>query len=381
MNVERLHKIANTLKMDIETSRLIEIFAQLVSELGQLSSDTGNATHQTNVANSRKALVDLLVDFPTNSYPSSWRHAVEELSLDWFIATNLMESVNEAFEGTGMVPAAAQKALQEILSALQADKETLDQLVVALVALEIGKEELTEGECEISVSFNADAIKSDLVRFGGRVLDIEKLVVKPFSVLTTGSAKNLRLKSISSSNFIVIFQLATDNLFDAAKTTAAIALAVRWVITAYKEVKGLKESQSSFKEDEDTPEKLLAGIDDFVEAKIDKALGKVLEELVDKYCKKTTPTKLNQLKASLRKSLKVIAKWINEGSTIETRMELPAPKSADEEGGTPETAEELSGYYEAITEAHTVQIAFEADTEPLLSLEKLEDEEKDEEQE
>lgn len=376
MNIERLHKIVNTLKTDIEQSKLMEVFGTLVSHLSQLSSEPGNATHQTNVSSSRKTLLLLLLDFPTSDYPPSWRHTLEEIGLGWFVAANLVESVNDAFEDAEIAPAAAQTALQDILSVLQGDMETVNQLIASLVALDIGKEEMVEGECEISVSFNAAAFDSDLVEFGKRVLEIEKLVVKPFSIMTTSSAKNLKLKSISSSDFIVIFQLVTDNLFDAAKTTAAIALAVRFVIQAYKEVKSLKKSQSVFAEDEEAPDDLLKEMDDFVEGKIDKALDKAVKELISRYCSIKSPTKLNPLKVSLRKSLKKIAKWINEGSSIETRMEkLTATESHDEVGGDQEPVEELEGYFEEINEAHRVQITFEADSEPLLKIESSEDEE------
>lgn len=366
MNVEHLNNILHTLIEDIGKTKFIDDLSSLITHVQSLAAAPNDQTHQQNVTNAREKLASTLARSETRNFPPSWRKTLNDMELHLFLAPDLENEIDYAFSGNEITPATTLDRLQELAKFVQDDRTHISNFINSLETFKIGREKLGEGECEVSVRIPPVAIDSNLKEFGKEVLIIEKTFA-PFAELATGKKQEFTLKTISSSDFVITFYLLNDIVMAGAITTTAIAVAVKTLISAYKDIRGLRDTKAQLN-DQGAPEELVKGIEDFADGKIEKCIEEITEKLRKEYSKIKDKKRENEVCNGIRINLSRIAKRIDNGYTIETRMgELPAKESDDAEVEDEERSI-LNDCYDEIQEAHREQTLFEWSGEPILKL-------------
>lgn len=369
MNVERLHHILHTVHQDIEEMALIPALDELIHELNALVSAPQEPTHQQKVMNSRAKVLEILTKSASHAYPPSWIRLLDEMYLALLVAPILSNEIEGAFIGHDIAPAVIKEQIEKIIRNIKTNTSRIDQLIAGFSALNFGRESLKPGEAEVSVGIPQEAIDSDLNTFGDEVLIIDKTFA-PFVELVSGQRHNLKIKSISSSDFIVTFYVANELLIIGAATVTAVAFATRQVILAYKEIRDLRDMKEKLAEVQ-APKNISDDIDKFAADKIKKIIEETVSKLLKDYGKIKDKGRENEVRNELEIGLTRIARRLDKGYTVETRMEKPPEPEKGEEVSDEDA--ELVQYHEVVRVAHAEQTKFKPSGEPILALTEPED--------
>lgn len=377
MNLGQFHSILATAREDIKDSDVPSHLQQLVSHLEQLSEDPAEPDHQRNVAQSRSALLEALEATPSNDYPPSWENTLQNYGLLYFLGKNVRDAVDDAFRGNDITPQAVFDALEAVQTELHKSLESTGQILTGFNHLGVETDILDEGDVEVSYTVPRHLYEESPSGLGQKFREIE-LLLKPFSEMATGHSQEFKVRSISSSDFMITLGLTNVAAWAAAKTVQAIAEATREIIGIYKDVMEIRLMKSKMREMEGAQDKrdtATEAIEDWARDKIDEGINEAADRIFAKFNKIKEEGRSNEMQNYIRANMKRIAAYIDHGHDIETRMgDLPPAITAEEEGDGEEASVEssetktLREALETISEAHREQLIFEREGEPILSL-------------
>ena len=377
MNLERFHNILETGWNDINDSEMIVHFGKLVNNLLQLTGEPADADHQKNVVQSRSALLEILKASPSNDYPPSWKNILQGYGLSYYLAENILAAVNKAFEGNDITPQAVYEALQSVQSELVEFHEVTSRILLGFKKLDVETEYLEEGDVEIAYTVPRELYEGSPSKLGKEFREIE-LLLKPFAEMAIGHAQEFKVRSISSSDFMIVLGVAGVSILGAAKVVRLIAAAVLDIIVAYKnvvEIRLMKSKLGNIVGASDQRDAATAALEALVQAKIDTGMAEAAGRLFEKFNAIEDEGRANEIRNHVELNMKKIAARIDHGFEIETRMgELPEPKLEGElgegegDGVEGQEIERLREALETISAAHREQLTFEREGEPILSL-------------
>ncbi len=242
---------------------------------------------------------------------------------------------------------------------------SLDQVVSTFKRFNIGAEELEPGHCEIG----ALVPRTDIDMLGelGRELEQLDKIFGIFAELTVGTRPGFQIRSISSSDF---------NLFwDMMPMAAASAVfAIERIVTIYKNMLEIRKLHGELKK-QGVPAKNIKGVLDHSNATMKDGIQQLTKELIEKYYKKNDEGRRNELTTELQKSLTGIAKRIDKGYNLEVRAApLPEDEQGDAEGKM--TSEERD-YIKSILAASKNLEFLKLEGDSILSLMESQDDQKD----
>jgi hypothetical protein len=321
VNAERLHAIALELKDDFEATELPSLLAQLSSSLTALAQNPGDTGQQQQVATIRQQLTERLASSRTNDFPDSWRLALEELGVWDLHGDRLRDQIEKIFLRHEITPSTAASEVEEINTHLQSVMASIDNLVSAFDALEIGAEELAPGEFEVGFLIPRDAVGNEFERLGKEFEELDH-ILGPLMELTGEGRPGLKVRSISSSGFQVFLAAFPDLALTLSK-------AVESLLSSYEKIRSIRDKAASL-EDEGVPPEAIEGLVAHANERMTLDIDALTNELVGQATAQLPKGRPYELKVDVKRSLRRLATRIDEGYSVEVRAFVP-PDDEDEE--------------------------------------------------
>jgi hypothetical protein len=314
----------------VET-RQQELLQGMLTGLESMNSQPGVAAPQEEVARNRTALAERLAAAPSNDYSPAWREAIDEMGVADLLGDSLLARIETIFSVNELTPSAAHTELAPLANEVTRLQSALSQLLEGLQFLKIDSDELQAGEFEIGFLIPRPAVDDALGALATELHRL-KLILGPFQEVTTGSREDPKIRSVSSSNILLL-------LHAAGPTTLMFAGAVDRIIAAYKNLLDIRAAYKTFEDSGVVDANAL----DVVKASIESVMKTAIDEITEGLIQQAEANediqagRINELRIEFRTALGAIANRVDQGYTIEARAgELPAV--SDDE--TPETGAE-----------------------------------------
>lgn len=359
VNTERLHAIANAVEAEISAGSLTAV-QELVTALRQAAQDPG---HQPAVSSLREQLGSQLRAAPSNGFSPAWREALTELGIADLLGESLLERVEEIFQRNEITLNTAADELQPYAERLAGLNEALERISGGFDYFQIGAEELAAGEFEVGFLIPREAVDADIGELGDEFVKIKR-ILGPFLELSTGTRPEIRVRSLSSSEF----QVFLDSL---PATALLLATTIERIISAYEKVMNIRLARQQLA-DAGASESTLRSVTEEADTKMAAEIEEFVEELLEQADSLETG-RANELRKELKDSLNSLANRIDRGYSLEVRAgELPQPEE-EPEGATADTQTELRETVAAVRAAQERIKFAELSGKPILELPEAED--------
>lgn len=319
MNVERLHAIADALRLELVQTNQIGLLGSLASALANQLNSPQDPGPQQQVVQTLTTLSEALSSAPSNEYPATWRQVLEEIGASHLLGESLAEKLRETFARNQITPAIARDEVATLLERSQGLSTAVEQVTAGLTYLQVGRDELEPGEAEVSVGIPRPAVREELPSLGSELGELQK-ILGPFLELAEGSRPPLKVKTISSSDFVVYLAMAPG-------AALSVATALDKILDVYKkllEVRRLRQEMA----DQGVTDSDLAAVD----ARANSMMAEGTKAIADEMVAAAAPNdegRANELRIELRLSLNALANRIDHGYHIDVRAE---PESEPDEG-------------------------------------------------
>ena len=321
MNVKRLFEIARIIEDDLKDTETVDLLNSLTAALQNQINDPGNSNHQTQVSEFRKKIMNNLGNSKSNQSAPGWKQLTREIGADGLLGNKLAEEIHETFSQNGITPSIALEKLKEIQQKLQNLKDNLDKLTSSLSHFQIHPDKLEPGECELDITIPRDFINHQLKDLGKELTQLEKHF-GVFSELATGSREGFKIRTISSSDFIIVLLASMPTIYLIAKTIDTIT-------ATYEKVLKIRIARQELK-DSGIPERTLTSIKSDVETLVSTEIEKIKNELFKMSNTPPNDERKNELEKELTSSLREIANRIDRGLKVEIRVEPLLPPAEGE---------------------------------------------------
>lgn len=358
MNAERLHAIVAALQSDLARTTAVSQLNQLISALANQVSQPNQPQYQQQTSQLYTELLKWLKEADSNNFSPTWKQALEELGASTLLGNDLAKQIEDIFSRNQITPSVAQQELQLLANQLQALSSAIDQLIAGFKSLNVGKEDLAPGDCELGVLVPRAFVDNRLDRFADELEELDR-VFGVFAELSTGSRPSFQIKTISSTDLSVFLEVG-------AIVGACVATAVERIIALYKNLLEVRKLQGELVK-QGVDKKNLKGLEDHAGAIMDTGIDRLVEELLAEYKDKGDSGRKSELSIELKFALKKVANRIDRGFNIEVRMEEPTmPAEADEEADAKVKA--LAKSHERIQAASESLQFLKLDGDPILRL-------------
>jgi hypothetical protein len=334
MNAERLHAGCIEIVKAISATGLIEKLNSLVTTPSPRPAKP--APPPQIAAEALGALRITLGNFPTDSYSPAWQQLIDEIGARDMLGQRLLERIEKAVASHNISPAKVIEDIKAIVGQVTHFSQVLDATAKGMDFLHVRSGELEPGQCEVGILVPRSAFHDSMREFGSELEELS-FILETFAEVSTGDAKSVQIKSISSSDILIA-------LTAAPLIAASVAHAVEKVIGLYKtvlEIQKLRQDLAKYRIDADK-----AGLSQRTNEVMTDGIAALTEELMAGCHKACTAARRNELSNKVSISLRKLASRVDQGYNIEVRFALPA---AQEDSGP--SNEERTKPYESIQAA------------------------------
>jgi hypothetical protein len=365
MNAERLHAIAQALREEVTGTSYPEHLEQLADGLQKVVEAPNQPGPQEQVSGARENLNNVLRVVPSNTYSPAWEEALNELGVAEIVGEPLLERIEEILTANEITPTTAQAEIAEIRDRVNAFVAALDQVIFAFDFFSIGSEELPPGEFEIGFLIPRDQVDHGLEELGKEFVQLKR-IIGPFSELAGEGRPEVKVRSVSSSEFQVFL--------DSAPATAALFIAaLERVLAVYKQVLDIRQKHRELSENSDLSEEAIKPLAEAASEMMGRRTREIAEELIAE-ANTGAEGRDNELLTEIRLQLNALAERIDRGYNVEVRAgELPESTDEDELGEDLDPATRKAA--ETVLEAQKGIEFMNVSGKPILSLEQAEEEE------
>lgn len=360
MNTQRLHAIANAVEAEISAGSLNSL-QELVTALRQAAQDP---SQQPAVSAMREQLGGQLRQAPSNGFSPAWREALTELGIADLLGDSLLARVEAIFQRNEITLNTAADELEPYAERLAGLNEALDRIRLGFNYFEIRAEELAPGEFEVGFLIPREAVDADLGELGDEFMKIKR-ILGPFLELSTGTRPDIRVRSLSSSEF----QVFLDSL---PATALLLATTIERIISAYEKVMNIRLARQQLA-DAGASDATLGSVTEEADTKMGAEIEEFVEDLLEQ-ADSLEKGRANELRKELRDSLNSLANRIDRGYNLEIRAgELPEPEEESEGPASDPRETELRGTVAAVRAAQERIKFAELSGKPILELPEAED--------
>lgn len=324
MNAERLHAIAREALADLDETRLEQHVSGLADQLDRLVTAPQDPGAQASVAEARKQLKKAVDASSLRSLSPLWTDVLVETGVWRAIGPPLAGLIDAAFVGQDLTPHEAATRVRKAAGQVLSIRQVLTNLINAFEVLDIGAEELAPGEAEIGVLIPRGAVKEGLNQLGNEFAALQR-ILGPFSELATGSRPELKVRSISSSEFGVFIALAP-------AVAALIGTTIERLLNAYEKFLRIRQLRKEMR-DQGVPEESLIGVSDHAESQMADAIVEIVEAALADANASIEQGRRNELRIEFKRSVESLAGRIDVGFNFEVRAEPPEKTEEGEEDG------------------------------------------------
>lgn len=326
MNVEKLNSLAYDIVEENKELQYVAKFQNVITTLQQVISQPQQPQHQTNLSTQLNALQEALSKSLVNTLSPAWYQVLVELQIDDVLGNNLYQKIEIVLSKNQITPAKAKQDLDKYFSKLNTKITGFTNVVTGLETLDVGYDELNEGECEIGVLIPRTYIKNDLGKFGDEIKELT-FIFNNYSELITGKKESFQIRNLSTSDPLITVATVT-------AIAAGMAKTIGWLIENYKKLLEIKILKAQLKK-QGLSEENLQGISDHSNGFMEKAIEEIITKVAKEYNGNGDKNRKNELLNGVRISLNKIANRIDRGFNFEVRIE----PIESEEGETKETKE------------------------------------------
>jgi hypothetical protein len=323
MNAERLHAIIEALKDEVEQTNYPEFLEQLVSGLREAVESPNQPGPQGQISTSRENLKSALSEAESNDFSPAWEQEVEEMGISDLFGDPLLEEIEGILTANEITPSTAADEITQILERVQGLVAALNQAASSLSFFRIGSEQLSPGEFEIGFMIPRREVDNGLRELGNEFVEL-KQIIGPFSELAGENRPEVKVRSISSSEFQVF-------LIAAAPVAGSFAFALDKLTSAYERIVHIRLMNKELAEKDEVPDNVLEPLSSYASDLIRAEIEKIVEEVIAG-SDLADEARLNELRTDLKLQLNALAQRIDHGYNVEVRTgELPEPDEDDED--------------------------------------------------
>ena len=334
MNAERLHAVAIAISEELRSTNERGVLEQLAQAMRRAVNEPAQPAHQVQAAELRAQLNEILRSAPSNSFSAAWRDTLDEVGAREFMGEDLRLRVEAIFAEHEVTPAAATEALEGLTVELGRFESGLDTLLTGLEYFDIGSEQLDAGEFEIGFLIPRPAVRSELRKLGEEFVELEE-ILGPILELATGTVPEIRVRTISSSEFQVFLEAIP-------QVATVLSQILDALVVTFERIKRLKDMYTASKDAGD-PDTVVEPIKDFANQVMDIDVQALAEKLIEAHGGNLRGDgRDNEVTVAISHSIRAIAGRMDEGYTIEVRTYTLPSGTEDEalpEGATPEAEE------------------------------------------
>lgn len=358
MNVARLLETLELL-LDAESEFLIhKKLAAVQRELNNIVSAPQETTHQTNFSEALSELGSALGRMRLLFRPAQ-DELFEEIGAKDYFVRDLAGGIEERVRENPITPAVAQTHVNELIASRASYVTQITQLRDNLHAVGVKSTALSEGEAEIGFQLPRKLFNNE---FEQMVAELNRLrhVINEFSQIDTGRSEEIEVRQISTSDPILFFGMEPT-------TIALIGGAITWALNTLKQIEEIRLLRAQTKKTMGNPKAILKEYDKAIKSAIDGAVKSKcteLDKIADDNGHTRTPA---ERKAHIERAVRSILALVDNGVTVDIRVELPDPDEIEEDD-TPEGDAEQRAVFGELNDLAKA-IKFErSDREPVVPL-------------
>lgn len=321
MNAERLHVIAIQIQQDLNKTKLINASQQTVNSLKNYVKNQQNTQKEQQFSDNLSNLYESLNKSEINDFSPAWMQVVKEIGGEKLLGEELKKRVEGIFSRNQITPSVALEEYQEIHNKLKQFKDSIDNIVNSFNSLNIGKEDLEPGECELGILVPRTCVNNNLEGFSEELDELD-FIVKSFEEISTGKREDLSIKTISSSDLMVFLDIIP-------KVGACLAVATERIIALYKKILEIRKLHSEL-EEQGIPNENLEGVKEYSNTRMSSGIDEVADYILEKFYEENDNDRENELKNELKITLNKIANRVDKGFNFEIRVEKEETDEHDE---------------------------------------------------
>jgi len=321
MNVEKLHKLAYDIVEDDNEYDISGKFTSMMSQLNLMVTQP-QPQHQNNFTTHLNSLYESLGESEMNSLSPAWVQVLIELGIDDLFGDKLKLKLQQILNTNTITPSNANVEFKTYRERHNACIGSFTNLVDSLETLQIGRDELSEGQCEIGILIPRQFIDNNLNKFEKEIGEIN-FILEHFSELITGDKKPFELRSLSTSEPLVTVATYVG-------IAAGISTVIATLISGYKGILEIRNIKNQAKE-KGVSDANVKGLEKHCESVIKKEITKLRKELDKKYTVISDEGRKNEIMNSIEMCLKKLVNRIDNGFSFEVRMEEPEVEYDEDE--------------------------------------------------
>lgn len=328
MNVERLNRVLNDLKSLIKEDNVVQLMTNVQSYIQNSVNQPNQPAHQKNLVTTLNNLKTALRNSKYNSYPPGWKQIAHEIGTEGLLGLELMAELDDIFSRNNITPANALEEIKAINVELQSMSKSIDTSIEGLLGLRIELDELEAGECELGYTIPREFIDNNLSSLKSEIGELN-FILGVISEIVTGEKQEFKVKTISSSDFLIYILIGLNVADILAKGTERI-------LGLYKEVLEIKVLRNQLSE-KGIPKAKTKSIETHANSMMTNEINALSSEIIKEHCKSEKGRK-NELKNALVIAFNKLANRIDNGFDIQIRVK-PLPEPEEDEELLPETSE------------------------------------------
>ena len=241
----------------------------------------------------------------------------------------MSDRISEILERNNITPAVAKDEIEEIVGDLESISDSIDHILPALDYFDVDQDDVEPGHAQLSYLVPREAVNSSLSRFRDE-LDVISRYVGVFSEIYVGKRPNLKLRSLSSSDFSVFIDIAPE-------VAARLAAAIDHLVNTYKTLVQIRQHRHQLQE-LNVPEASLEGLSEHANTMMKGKVKEITSSIVNDTDAKIPEGRENELEVDLRLTLNGIANRLDKGFCFEITAK-PLPDDDDDENESNDDAE------------------------------------------
>lgn len=320
MNVERLHRVIYDFKKDLEKTNILVLIENVRDNLQNVVNQPNQSVYQTNLVSSIEALNQGLDSSRYNQYTPMFKETISEISNEMKFGEQLKIEINNIFASNTITPAKALEDLNMIYGEFNSFHSGISNAISGLESLNVKREELEPGECELGYMIPRLYIENRLIELKNEISELI-FILNFVTEAVTGQTEEYKVKTISSSEFLLYIIVGL-------KVADVLSKAVERILNHYKQILEIKALRNQIVE-KGVPAKETLSIENFVNTLMKEEIKKIAKEITDKHYAGEKQRK-NEVENGLIIALNKLANRIDNGFNIEIRVQpLPRPKEEE----------------------------------------------------
>jgi uncharacterized coiled-coil DUF342 family protein len=172
MNVERLHRVIFDFQSDLQKTNLLGVLQAVREILQNIVNQPNQPAYQTNLVESIEELNKALHNSKYNSYTPMFKETISEITNEMKFGRELKNEIDNIFASNLITPAKALEDIDKIVNDITQIQTGIINTIGGLESLNIEKEELEPGTCELGYTIPRKFIDNKLVELKNEISEL-----------------------------------------------------------------------------------------------------------------------------------------------------------------------------------------------------------------